>query len=521
MDLLNAFVSARKSGAPLIVVRTTDAADAMSRLAPKAKVTKDENIALFDWDMIEGLQPIADWTKKNANTWQISFGGATANPIELLKMLWQKVPAEGVVFMRLAHKHWINPPVMQGIWNLRDRFKENGRSLVMLVPTGTIAPRELESDITVLDDALPTPAQLREIVKAVTTAAKVTTSEKDLDRAVDALAGLAGFPAEQATSMSVAASGISFPDLWDRKTSAIEQVPGLRVWRAASKFSDLGGNENLKGFARAIIAGEEPPRGIVFMDEIEKQLAGSGTDTSGVSTAQQGKLLSFMSDTDANGVLIVGHPGCAKSSFAKAFAHEAGIPCIVLDMGSLKSGLVGASEERTDYALRTVEAVCQGRALFVGTCNGVANLSTELRRRFTFGTFFSDLPTKEERDAIWKIYIAKPHASAKTALRPEQVKQRPVDTDWTGAEIRQCAMLAWRLRCTLKDAAAYVVPIAVAMPERINKLREEANGRYLSAAEPGFYKIGSSKPLALPDAGDAWVAPGGRTRRIAGGREES
>ncbi len=45
--------------------------------------------------------------------------------------------------------------------------------------------------------------------------------------------------------------------------------------------------------------------------------------------------------------------------------------------------------------------------LFIATSNSIASLPPELRRRFTLGTFFFDLPTAEERETIWRIYLKK------------------------------------------------------------------------------------------------------------------
>ena len=54
---------------------------------------------------------------------------------------------------------------------------------------------------------------------------------------------------------------------------------------------------------------------------------------------------------------------------------------------------MGASTERLRTALQIIDAVSQGRMLFIATCNSIASLPPELRRRFTLGTFFFDLPT--------------------------------------------------------------------------------------------------------------------------------
>jgi len=53
----------------------------------------------------------------------------------------------------------------------------------------------------------------------------------------------------------------------------------------------------------------------------------------------------------------------------------------------MKGSLVGESERRLRAALSVVDAVSQGQALFIATCNSIGALPPELRRRFTLGTF--------------------------------------------------------------------------------------------------------------------------------------
>jgi len=71
----------------------------------------------------------------------------------------------------------------------------------------------------------------------------------------------------------------------------------------------------------------------VFLDEIEKAFAGTGTDPSGVKTELTGAILSWMQDRGADGCLLIGPPGAAKSLVAKATGDTAGIPTIAFDRG--------------------------------------------------------------------------------------------------------------------------------------------------------------------------------------------
>ena len=67
----------------------------------------------------------------------------------------------------------------------------------------------------------------------------------------------------------------------------------------------------MKQFLRAVLAGIDPPRVIVFIDEIEKAFAGTGTDLSGVKTEMVGTMLTWMQDCEAEGMILLGPPGSA------------------------------------------------------------------------------------------------------------------------------------------------------------------------------------------------------------------
>jgi hypothetical protein len=125
-----------------------------------------------------------------------------------------------------------------------------------------------------------------------------------------------------------------------------------------------------------------------------------------------------------------------------------------------------------------------GRMLFIATCNSIASLPPELRRRFTLGTFFFDLPTAEERETIWGIYLKKYGVSG----------ELPNDEGWTGAEIKECCRKAHRLGITLAQAARYIVPVSRSAAEPIKALRQMASGKFISASTPGVYQYQEDPP---------------------------
>ena len=97
------------------------------------------------------------------------------------------------------------------------------------------------------------------------------------------------------------------------------------------------------------------------------------------------------------------------------------------------------------------------------------------------GTFFFDLPSAEERNAIWNIYLTKWNLAG----------ELPDDEGWTGAEIRECGRKAWRLKLSLKESAGYIVPVSRSAADQIEALRRQASGRFLSASQPGVFTVES------------------------------
>src|SRR5207253_3790523 len=121
-------------------------------------------------------------------------------------------------------------------------------------------PAELAQDVLILDEPLPDAAQLAGIVGGTYVSANEPLPKAEtVERAVDALSGLATFPAEQVCAMSIRKGGLDLENLWERKRQTIEQTHGLSVWRGGEKFSDIGGCENIKQFLTRLMNGKERP----------------------------------------------------------------------------------------------------------------------------------------------------------------------------------------------------------------------------------------------------------------------
>jgi hypothetical protein len=234
--------AARRAGTPLLAIRTADPASAMT-LMSGCLCAKSET-PVFAWDIMSGFAPRNKMAKEIAA--QVFGESAAAGPADALltmhKSASAKPFADAVVFFQNPQRLWEQVDIVQGIWNIRDVFKVGGQMLVLITPPGAVLPVELQNDIMVIDEPLPSAADLRGIIPSLYESAELPSPEPELmDRAVDALIGLAAFPAEQALAMSLSKKGLDLDRLWERKRQAVEQAPGLTIWRGGETFSEVGG----------------------------------------------------------------------------------------------------------------------------------------------------------------------------------------------------------------------------------------------------------------------------------------
>jgi SpoVK/Ycf46/Vps4 family AAA+-type ATPase len=297
---------------------------------------------------------------------------------------------------------------------------------------------------------------------------------------------LSRFEAEGAFSLSLVRHSRLAPEaVWELKVQALQKSGLLSLHRGKETFGDLGGLDALKAFCMQALRARPPGSAVT-----------------------------------PRGILLLGVPGTGKSAFAKSLGNQTGRPTLVLDVGALMGSLVGQTEQNIRSALRIADAMApcllfldevekalagatssgvtdsgvsarlfgslltwmsdhESDVFVVTTSNNISALPPEFGRAERFdAVYFLDLPSKAERQAIWRIYLAK-------FAIPDQ--PMPEDADWTGAEIKSCCRLASLLDVSLLEAARNVVPVAATAAESVERLRTWACGRCLSANTPGLY----------------------------------
>lgn len=447
-----------------------------------AQLCRGENWRLACWDVDRGLNVggvAADQPNASGDT----------DPLAAIRSLNSLASEDSTAILVLVnfHRFLQSAEIVQALSHQITAGKSNRTFIVVLSPVVQI-PIELEKQFIVMEHDLPVRDQLEQIARGIATEAGELPEGDGLVSVLDATAGLTRYEAEGAFSLSLVRHNRIQPEtIWDLKSQMLKKSGLVSLHRGRETFADLGGLASLKDFCLRALRPTRPRTRL----------------------------------TQPRGVLLLSPPGCGKSAFCKALGNEIGRPTLILDVGTLMGSLVGQSESQTRQALRIADAMSpcilfadeldkalsgvtsgvQGdsgvsarmfgtlltwlndhdsNVFVVCTANDVSRLPPEFSRAERFdGCFFVDLPAAEERRTIWRMYIEQYGLDAS--------QPKPVDADWTGAEIKSCCRLASLLDVSLIEAAQNVVPVARTAAESVERLRTWASGRCLSASEPGIY----------------------------------
>lgn len=228
------------------------------------------------------------------------------------------------------------------------------------------------------------------------------------------------------------------------------------------------------------------------------------------------------------GVLMLGVQGAGKSLCAKAIATAWKRPLLRMDPGALYDRFVGESERRLREALRQAEATApvvlwideiekafasaaaqstdgglsqrmfgtlltwmqdhKEPVFLVATANNIDALPPELLRKGRFDeVFFVDLPTDAARRQIFAIHLRR---RKQDAAQFDLAELADAGAGFSGAEIEQAvlsglhAAFAEGRKLAQRDVLEAIrtsPPLSVTMAERVEALREWADGRCVPA----------------------------------------
>ena len=435
-------------------------------------------------DRVEQLVPCEGWEWYSWDCIRGIFLATKTQVVEevrdpVLAINWLNNHQNTVLLAHNLHLFLSIPEVIQSIANGVLRWKSTGSCLIIISPVLPLVP-EVEKLITVINFPLPDEQQLYSLQCELGASCNTKTNKK----AARAAKGLTEFEAETAYSLSLIQKGyFSSYVVTEQKKQMIKKSGLMEFWTPAD-INQVGGLQNLKDYinnrAKAFEAGNE-------------------------------------SLPKPKGILLVGISGTGKSLAAKAIAHMLNWPLIKLDIGALKSSLVGSSEQKMRDATKVIDAfgsaviwIDEAEKVFAGikssgetdagvtagmfatfltwmqetttpmlviaTANDVSKLPAEFLRSGRFdGVFFVDLPNLEERKEILKIM----NQRYKTNI-PDSYAEKT--QGWSGSELEQLCKDS--LFDGIDQAYNGIVPLSKSMREQIQSLRDWSKTRARLANTP-------------------------------------
>lgn len=494
----NWLINIRRAGVPLVLLDTFDAAQSILSVAQtvinredKKGIPEGDKVSFLEYDVVRGLNGDRVSPKQTLLSIkgqmlarEISPNGAvdSGNPFEALTLLAKFSPQNSVIFIHSSHDILAQGPLCQAVWNLRDSFKANRSTLVLMTP-GCKVPELLKYDLVKIVEPLPSAEEIGKIFDSICSQVGLTESLERKQAAIERTRGiLTGFAVEQALALSISKSGLDLQELSAQRRAFISQTDGLEIRTDTSTFADVAGYDAIKKRISQEINCKNPPDVILWLDEVREMLAAAnGLD--GTTRDQLGHWQCWLQDklnsNQFTGIILAGFPGTCKSLISASTRNEAKCECLRVDFGAQKSKFVGESEQKARQVTRTVDAI-GSRILCLATCNGLEGIPAPFLSRFTGGTYFFDLATEQERDAIWLLKRAK-FGILDTDLEPES-------TGWTGRDIHECCRNASRLGLTLLQAARGLTPFCRTNRADIETMRKEATVKgWLSASTGEIY----------------------------------
>ena len=462
-------------------------------LAEIAQMCRQENWRLAVWDVERGLQI------PNQSNGQAADAGGN-DPLAAIRSINALASPDSSAILVLVnfHRFLQSAEIVQALAQQISSGKVNRSFVVILSPIVQV-PVELEKLVVVVEHDLPGREQLEQIARGIATEDGELPEGDDFQTVLDAAAGLTRYEVEGAFSLSlVRHKQVRADAVWELKCQTLKKSGLLTLHRGGETFADLGGLESLKSFCSRALRRQGP------QDPLKR----------------------------ARGILLLSPPGCGKSQFAKSLGNAVGRPTLCMDIGTLMGSLVGSTEANIRQALKIADAMApsilfideidkglsgvassgqtdsgvsarlfgyflswlndhESDVFVVATCNDISRLPPEFSRSERFdGIFFVDLPGVAQKRTVWRMYIEK--------FGLDATQPKPVDADWSGAEIRACCRLAALLDVPLVEAAQNVVPVARTAYESVERLRTWASGRCLSADQPGIYSPNANAVMAKP-----------------------
>jgi len=443
MSFLNEFALLIKARYPILYICTSEEERIEYLIRYCAK--KNVNRTYYAWDFVDGYQG-------NPN----DTGFAAQNPLEALDLVEKLTPETASLFVLKDFDNFLKDfSVIRKLKNLNKVLKTQPKNIIIISSELNI-PDSLKEFITVLEFPLPTYSEIFEELNRLITSTQQKITPENLSNITTACQGLSLERIRRVLSKIITKFGEiheSSPELiLQEKQQIIKQTQLLEFCLTDKSVKDLGGLDNFKDWLRL--------RRNAFSQEAVKY---------GLPYPK--------------GLLVVGVQGTGKSISAKVIAYEWKLPLLRLDFGRLFASLIGQSEQRVRKMIEISEALAPcvlwvdeidkafagslnsgdsgttSRVLstfltwlaektspvfVVATANNIDCIPSEVLRKGRFDEmFFVNLPTREEREAIFSVHLKKHRSDSLEKFQLPLLGE--LSKEFSGAEIEQVVIEAMRI----------------------------------------------------------------------------
>ena len=234
--------------------------DALTEIA---RLCHEQEWRLATWDIDAGLQVQgADSTLP-----------AGQDPLAAIRALPAMATNDGTAILVLSnfHRFLTSAEILQALARQIAAGKEN-RCFIVILSSVVSIPTELEKLFVVIEHELPGREQLADIAQGIANEPGELPDGPELDRILDAAAGLTRYEAEAAFSLSLVREGrVTAATLWEQKSQMLKKSGLLSLYRGGERFEHLGGLTALKAFCQRALRQDRDksrqvqPRGILLL----------------------------------------------------------------------------------------------------------------------------------------------------------------------------------------------------------------------------------------------------------------
>lgn len=473
------------------------------------RIAERQHKRVFEWTITEGLRGIPMTSE------EISAGTRLREPLAVLNEILQS-DAEALYLLKDFHNHTDTPGVVRQLRDLSQALRRSKKTVIFLSPRLSLPP-DLEKSITIIDLPLPSYDDLKALLSDTLSGQgrsfRVHLSDAERDTMIKAALGLTFAEAENAFARAIVSDGVldikDIDVIANEKKQIIRKTEVLECCDVSSSIGAVGGMDLLK-------------------DWLKKRFHAFGEPARKYGLPQP------------KGILLMGVQGCGKSLLAKTIASSWHLPLLRMDMSRIFHSYVGSSEQNMRKAIGIAESIAPvvlwideiekafagsgggdmdggtshrvlgmfltwlqektAPVFIVATANDVKGLPPELLRKGRLDEiFFVDLPTGEERLAIFKIQLKK---YGRDPDKFDTIQMAKAAEGFSGAEIEEGVVAAMHdsffenreleTRDVLKSLQDSV-PLSKTMREKITTLREWSfsRARPVSSEQPQPTRTGT------------------------------